>query len=683
MIGKTFQDFTILRVLGKGGMGIVYLALQNSLDREVALKVIDTSSPLYESSSVSRFLREAKLAASLNHPNIVSIYSAGQEKDFLYIAMEYIKGSSLDERIRKGNLNETFIWEIAWQICQALQTALQGNIIHRDIKPGNILITQAGEAKLADFGLSKRTSDDMNLTCAGVILGTPNYMSPEQIFGEKIDFRSDIYSLGATIYHALTKNTLFSGNNVYDIVHKHKYEKVKPIQEYDPSLKEQSNQIIMKMLAKDPNDRYQSYTELMNDIQDFFFSHSNSPAMKGSDKINPIELKKPFLQSFLPFLPGQENKAESEFLLVSSMQTRRIQKDTDRPSFKTSVAKVLSMSELELHLKQKKESSVILDLDSLELQMADFALLLKEKFPQTPLLFLIESAEENYNENGLLSLPYERNEAKLAKFLENLPFSLQALQSKNFQFRNLVWFIEKFLWTMDISLESVDKEPGSIAFIEGKLEFCKYKNLRGNLALASLYQDEVLWKRNLSNSSALPFPTSRNLSTEIKKLKDSKIKEKNVEFEKTQKYEIEANLDSEQERTIRFPSDEHHNFLLKILVIEDRVINKDGLLYTINKMDNVMLLVARNTKEASEFMNVEDFSVVISDASLAGSLKKYWYEEIQKYYPQIYQIVLIDGHSQVEQNTTVKSKNAIFYSNFSDFSDLVEILESYRYCSLR
>lgn len=676
MIGKTFQDFTVLRILGKGGMGIVYLALQNSLDREVALKVIDTSSPLYDPSSMNRFLREAKLAASLNHPNIVSIYSAGQEKDFLYIAMEYIKGNSLDERIRKGNLHEVFIWEIAWQICQALQTALQGNIIHRDIKPANILITHSGEAKLADFGLSKRTSDEMNLTSAGVILGTPNYMSPEQIFGDKIDFRSDIYALGATIYHALTKNTLFSGNNVYDIVHKHRYEKAKAIQEYDPTLKEQSNHVLMKMLEKNPNDRYQSYSELMNDIETFFFS-SEEPVIK--DKMVDVssmgKMKKPFVQSFLPFF-AQENKSQTDFLLVSSIQTRGIQKESDSMAYKQNVIKVLSISELEVYLNQKKDSTVILDLDSLELQMIEFCNFLKEKFPLVPLLFLIENAEEKYEENGLLSLPYDRNESKLSKFLSSIPFALLPLQAKNFTLQKLVWFIEKFSWTLELHIEGENKEEGILSFLEGKLDFCKYKSLRGNLALSSLYQESISWKKNPGNSALFSLSAEKNFSTEIKTV------EKTVDFKNTQKHELSSSRSLAQANTVHFPTieKEYVNYLLKILVVEEGIINKENLFYTINKMNAVMLLAVRNTQEAMDLLNIENFSIVISDSSLPGNFKRYWFEDIQNLYPEIYQIVFIANFTSKDQNTTTKAKNTIFYSDFNRFDDLEEILESYRYC---
>ena len=262
MLGKTFHDFKIVKKIGEGNMGEVYLATQLSLERLVALKIIeDTSAGVH-----SRFQREAKSAAAVQHPNIVNIFMVGHQENFSYIAMEYVEGSSLEEMIKNEALQEEMIWRVALQICKGLQAALKAGIIHRDIKPGNILLTTENVAKLADFGLSKKINDQNHLTHNGVILGTPNYMSPEQASGREIDFRSDIYSLGASIYQAITGNLLFTGKSVFDVLFKHKMEPAVHPQEYVSHLKKETSFILAKMLNKNPDDRYQSYGDLTADI---------------------------------------------------------------------------------------------------------------------------------------------------------------------------------------------------------------------------------------------------------------------------------------------------------------------------------------------------------------------------------------------------------------------------------
>ncbi|MEX2664734.1 serine/threonine-protein kinase [Candidatus Uabimicrobium amorphum] len=264
IVGTTFDDYTVKKLLGKGNMAEVYLAHQNSLQRDVALKILRRTNNLESDDSIGRFLREARLAASIQHPNIVNIYSIGNKEAFCYIAMEYVCGYPLEDIIEKGPLEEEDTWLIALQVADALKCALVKDIIHRDIKPANILMTE-NQAKVTDFGLSKR-KNDQELTQAGLILGTPSYMSIEQATGGDVDHRSDIYSLGATLYKTITGRLLFTANSVIDVLYKHRYEKtVDPI-EYVPSLSYKSSFIIAKMIQKDPNERYQSYDELLCDV---------------------------------------------------------------------------------------------------------------------------------------------------------------------------------------------------------------------------------------------------------------------------------------------------------------------------------------------------------------------------------------------------------------------------------
>jgi serine/threonine protein kinase/formylglycine-generating enzyme required for sulfatase activity len=267
MIGKSFNDYTILEPLGSGGMSKVYLAFQKSLEREVAIKIITFSSPQQMSKDiVERFLREAKLAGSLQHPNIVNIYSAGSEENFFYLAMEYVQGNSLAVEIAKNPLPEADVWNIAAQMCLALQVAMQNQIIHRDIKPANILLNDKKVAKLTDFGISKKMNEQSDLTQVGIVLGTPEYMSPEQASCDTLDCRSDIYSLGATLYHAITGHPMFKGEAL-DVMFKHKFEPVRFPDMDIPFLSKESTAILGKMLNKQPKDRYQTHDDLLADIR--------------------------------------------------------------------------------------------------------------------------------------------------------------------------------------------------------------------------------------------------------------------------------------------------------------------------------------------------------------------------------------------------------------------------------
>ena len=264
MIGKKFHDFEILEFLGSGNVGKVYLATQKSLGRQVAIKIIEQSSQV-SLNSKERFFREARLNAALQHENIVTVYSAGEYENFLYIAMEYVRGKTLDQVLEEVELlPEIFVLNMMQQVVKGLACALEKDIIHRDIKPSNLMVTET-DLKITDFGLSKKDSEH-DLTIAGTIVGTPNYMSPEQTTANKVDFRSDIYSLGATTYCLLTKHLLFSSSSVIDVMIKHRSEKPLSPLVYNPDIKTSTVNIIAKMLHKDPNNRYASYQDLLTDI---------------------------------------------------------------------------------------------------------------------------------------------------------------------------------------------------------------------------------------------------------------------------------------------------------------------------------------------------------------------------------------------------------------------------------
>lgn len=268
MSDEVLDDFRLLRRLGKGGMAEVWLAEQESLKRNVALKLLRpdlTQDPTY----VTRFQTEAKAAAGLNHPNIVQVYTVGEIDGQYFIAQEYVEGATLKGFIqKKGPLEVKLALRIMRQVASALRSAAERGIVHRDIKPENIMLNRKGEAKVADFGLAQlQGSDRLDLTQEGVTMGTPLYMSPEQVNGRKLDQRSDIYSFGITCYHMLTGRPPFEGENAISVAVKHLHETAKPLHEIRPDLPDSICRVIEKMIAKSPDDRYPNADEVLNDVR--------------------------------------------------------------------------------------------------------------------------------------------------------------------------------------------------------------------------------------------------------------------------------------------------------------------------------------------------------------------------------------------------------------------------------
>ena len=266
--GTTIQGFHIERILGHGGMGTVYLARQLSLDRLVALKILLPEYTAHES-HVQRFLNEVRLAARLQHPNVVATYEAGEDGAVRFLAMEYVPGTSLDLALRRqGPMQEGPALRLVAKLAQALAYAWnKHHIIHRDIKPANILLDEDGEPKLADMGLSK-SLDDRGQTISGTIMGTPNYMSPEQVEGlSDVDCRTDMYSLGATLYHMLTGHVPFAGSSIADTLRKQVMEELPDPRDANPAISEQTVDLLQILLAKDRDERYADWETLIGDIE--------------------------------------------------------------------------------------------------------------------------------------------------------------------------------------------------------------------------------------------------------------------------------------------------------------------------------------------------------------------------------------------------------------------------------
>jgi serine/threonine-protein kinase len=266
---QTLGDFLLLRRIGQGGMGQVYLAEQISLKRKVAIKIMRPDLELTET-TYQRFRAEAEAVARISHANIVQVYAFGVEKGLHYMALEYVEGRNLRDYLdRKGPPDTPQALSILRQVAAALQRASELSIIHRDIKPENILLTRRGEVKVADFGLSRCFAGDQaapHLTQSGVTLGTPLYMSPEQIQGLPVDPRTDIYSLGVTCYHMLAGKPPFRGQTAFELAVHHVKTEPRPLHEVRPDLPAELCALVHKMMAKDPVQRYQSCNDLLKDV---------------------------------------------------------------------------------------------------------------------------------------------------------------------------------------------------------------------------------------------------------------------------------------------------------------------------------------------------------------------------------------------------------------------------------
>ena len=266
MVGKKFGAYEIKEEIGRGGMGIVYRAVQISLGREVAIKVLPPQLAV-EKEFVKRFYREAQSAANLKHPNIVTIHDVGEEDGTYYFAMEYLDGGSLEDRIEKqGAYSLEEAVAIISQMAVALDYAHKNGIIHRDIKPGNIIIDEEGRAVITDFGIAK-AAYDQKLTKTGMTVGSPEYMSPEQVKGREIDGRADLYALGIVFYRMLCGEVPFTGDSAVSIAYQHVNEPIPPISALRPDLPQYADRILQKLLAKDPDNRFQSGRELIQSLQ--------------------------------------------------------------------------------------------------------------------------------------------------------------------------------------------------------------------------------------------------------------------------------------------------------------------------------------------------------------------------------------------------------------------------------
>jgi len=261
--------YAIQSELGRGAMGVVYKATDTALERTVAVKTVNMAlerdgAEKYE----ARFYQEARAAGSLNHPNIVTVYDVGKEGNVAYMAMEFIEGQELRSLLAEGRpLPVSQAVSIAAQVAEGLAYAHQHGVVHRDVKPANIMVLADGPVKITDFGIARMRASNDELTQSGMMLGSPKYMSPEQVIGKRADHRSDIFSLGVIVYETLTGSAPFSGENVTALMYQIVNFAPPAPSAVNPAVPELLNFIVAKMLAKPLEERYQTAQELANDLR--------------------------------------------------------------------------------------------------------------------------------------------------------------------------------------------------------------------------------------------------------------------------------------------------------------------------------------------------------------------------------------------------------------------------------
>ncbi len=287
MIPDKISHFEIQQKLGQGGMGEVFLAKDTKLDRSVALKILPADFAS-NANHLHRFAREAKAASALSHSNVAHVYEIGEENGIHFIAMEYISGETLASRMQRKPLSSDEIINISLQAADALQEAHSKGIIHRDLKPSNIMINSRDQVKLVDFGLAKIHTTDESVssristasqTELGAIVGTLPYMSPEQVVGKNVDHRTDYFSLGTVLYQLTTQKLPFHGNSAIELANEIIHKPPMPIQDLNHNAPPELAKIISKLMAKEPDARYQKADQILTDFRKLQQSRTGSTSL--------------------------------------------------------------------------------------------------------------------------------------------------------------------------------------------------------------------------------------------------------------------------------------------------------------------------------------------------------------------------------------------------------------------
>ena len=299
LVGKTIDGLEIRALLGRGGMGEVYKAWDPKLERLVALKIVSEQDAKDREFAV-RFEREARAVSGLSHPNIAHVYSTGRHQGRPYYVMEFVDGRSLADILDSdGRISGLKCLDYLKQAAEGLRAAWEQGVIHRDIKPDNLMVDAKGRVKIVDFGLARRLEGDVKLTQTSMVVGTPRYMSPEQAVAGHVDHRSDIYSLGACFYHLFAGEAPFDAETPVALMMKHVGEPLTPLKRRQPNVPQGIAAIVERMLAKRQEERYQSYDELLHDIDAARAGRLRGPAMPTSETL-----------AVTPSRPGQTPPAE-------------------------------------------------------------------------------------------------------------------------------------------------------------------------------------------------------------------------------------------------------------------------------------------------------------------------------------------------------------------------------------
>ncbi len=311
--GDRISDYEVIGMLGTGGMGAVYQVRHLISHRVEAMKVL---LPDFESNAelAERFIREIRLQASLSHPNIASLHNALSFGNQLMMVMEFVDGQTVGEIIRRAPLSQLQTAQIAVQVLAALDYAHSRGIIHRDVKPSNVMITSDGAAKLMDFGIARGVTEHGSLTQAGAAVGSLYYMSPEQLRGETLDGRSDLFSTGVTLFEALTGQRPFRGGNASELLRAQRGEPVPDAGAGNAYVSTELSRIIGRALSHDPRERYQTASEFRDDVNGFlrsFAAHSLASAERDLRSISKAER---FLPTGMPVStsrPGSSPQSSS------------------------------------------------------------------------------------------------------------------------------------------------------------------------------------------------------------------------------------------------------------------------------------------------------------------------------------------------------------------------------------
>ena len=357
MLERTISHYRIVDKLGAGGMGVVYKALDEQLNRYVALKLLPSQEETGEERV--RFLQEARAASALDHPNICTIFDAGEYEGQMYIAMAYYEGETLRQRIGRGAVPVNEAVGIATQIAEGLLRAHEAGVVHRDIKPANIIITTRGVVKILDFGLA-RISSEPQITKPETSLGTPAYMSPEQIRGES-DASSDLWSLGVVLYEMLTGKLPFPGENAHSIIFSILHGEPKSVSSIYPAAPRWLDRLVMRMLEKDRRDRYHSLADVIRDLNS---QRSGSIAVTSSTRVDRAS-DTPSI-AVLPFVdmsPQRDQEyfcdgiAEELLTALSKLHDLRVASRTSAFQFKGTSADIREIAE-KLNVESVLEGSV-------------------------------------------------------------------------------------------------------------------------------------------------------------------------------------------------------------------------------------------------------------------------------------------------------------------------------------